>query len=251
MEFVLLLLFFIYGLVFGSFFNVVGLRIPKGESIVRPPSHCTVCDRNLTVKDLVPVFSFIFLKGKCRGCGTKIHWVYPVMEFVTGILFAFAYYQLGFSLELVVALLFISLLVIITVSDIAYMLIPDKILLFFLIPLIVLRVFEPLNPWWDSVIGAVVGFGVLFLIAVVSKGGMGGGDIKLFFVIGLVLGWVPTLLTLFLASIIGTVIGIISLRRTKQGRKTPISFGPSIAIAAIIAYFYGELLVDWYVNLFF
>jgi len=173
------------------------------------------------------------------------------MELATGLLFAFAYYQLGFTLELVVALLFISLLVIITVSDIAYMLIPDKILLFFLIPLIVLRVFEPLSPWWDSIVGAVVGFGVLFLIAIVSKGGMGGGDIKLFFVIGLVLGWVPTLLTLFLASIIGTVIGVISLRRTKQGRKTPIPFGPSIAIAAIIAYFYGESLVDWYVNLFF
>lgn len=251
MEFVILCLFFIYGLVFGSFFNVVGLRVPKGESIVRPPSHCTVCDRNLTVKDLVPVFSFVFLKGKCRGCGKKIHWMYPVMELATGLLFAFAYYQLGFTLELVVALLFISLLVIITVSDIAYMLIPDKILLFFLIPLIVLRVFEPLGPWWDSIVGAVVGFGVLFLIAIVSKGGMGGGDIKLFFVIGLVLGWVPTLLTLFLASIIGTVIGVISLKRTKQGRKTPIPFGPSIAIAAIIAYFYGESLVDWYVNLFF
>lgn len=244
-------LFFIYGLVFGSFFNVVGLRVPKRESIVRPPSHCTVCNRNLTIKDLVPVFSYVFLKGKCRGCGTKIHWVYPVMELATGLLFAFAYYQLGFTLELVVALLFISLLVIITVSDIAYMLIPDKILLFFLIPLIVLRVFEPLSPWWDSIVGAVVGFGVLFLIAIVSKGGMGGGDIKLFFVIGLVLGWVPTLLTLFLASIIGTVIGVISLRRTKQSRKTPIPFGPSIAIAAIIAYFYGESLVDWYVNLFF
>lgn len=251
MEFVILCLFLIYGLVFGSFFNVVGLRVPKRESIVRPPSHCTVCNRNLTIKDLVPVFSYVFLKGKCCGCGTKIHWVYPVMELATGLLFAFAYYQLGFTLELVVALLFISLLVIITVSDIAYMLIPDKILLFFLIPLIVLRVFEPLSPWWDSIVGAVVGFGVLFLIAIVSKGGMGGGDIKLFFVIGLVLGWVPTLLTLFLASIIGTVIGVISLRRTKQGRKTPIPFGPSIAIAAIIAYFYGESLVDWYVNLFF
>ncbi|QUG42236.1 prepilin peptidase [Psychrobacillus sp. INOP01] len=251
MEIIIIFLFFLYGLVFGSFFNVVGLRIPKGESIVRPPSHCTICNRNLTFKDLVPVFSFVVLKGKCRGCGTKIHWVYPVMELVTGLLFTFAYYQLGFTLELAVALLFISLLVIITVSDIAYMLIPDKILLFFLIPLIVLRVFEPLSPWWDSIIGAVVGFCVLFLIAVVSKGGMGGGDIKLFFVIGLVLGWVPTLLTLFLASIIGTVIGIISLRRSKQGRKTPIPFGPSIAIAAIIAYFYGELLVDWYVNLFF
>lgn len=251
MELIILILFFVYGLVFGSFFNVVGLRIPKGESIVRPPSHCTVCDRNLTFKDLVPVFSYVFLKGKCRGCGTKIHWFYPVMELVTGLLFAFAYYQLGFTLELVVAVLFVSLLVIITVSDIAYMLIPDKILLFFLIPLIVLRVFEPLSPWWDSIVGAFVGFGVLFLIAVVSKGGMGGGDIKLFFVIGLVLGWIPTLLTLFIASIIGTVIGIISLRLTKKGRKTPIPFGPSIAIAAIIAYFYGDMIVDWYVNLFF
>lgn len=251
MTIIYMFLFFLYGLIFGSFFNVVGLRIPKKESIVHPPSHCTVCDRSLTIKDLVPVFSYVFLKGKCRGCGTKIHWVYPVMELVTGLLFAFAYYQLGFTLELAVALLFISLLVIITVSDIAYMLIPDKILIFFLIPLIVLRVFVPLSPWWDSIIGAFVGFGVLFLIAVVSKGGMGGGDIKLFFVIGLVLGWIPTLLTLFLASIIGTVVGIISLRRTKQGRKTPIPFGPSIAIAAIISYFYGEMLVDWYVNLFF
>src|SRR4051812_34622780 len=124
MEFVLLFIFFLYGLVFGSFFNVVGLRIPKGESIVRPPSHCTVCNRNLTFKDLVPVFSYVFLKGRCRGCGTKIHWVYPVMELATGLLFTFAFYQLGFTLELVVALLFISLLVIITVSDIAYMLIP-------------------------------------------------------------------------------------------------------------------------------
>lgn len=251
MTIIYMFLFFLYGLIFGSFFNVVGLRIPKKESIVHPPSHCTICDRRLTIKDLVPVFSYVFLKGKCRGCGTKIHWVYPVMELVTGLLFAFAYYQLGFTLELAVALLFISLLAIITVSDIAYMLIPDKILVFFLIPLIVLRVFVPLSPWWDSIIGAFVGFGVLFLIAVVSKGGMGGGDIKLFFVIGLVLGWIPTLLTLFLASIIGTVVGIISLRRTKQGRKTPIPFGPSIAIAAIISYFYGEMLVDWYVNLFF
>lgn len=251
MTIIYMFLFFLYGLIFGSFFNVVGLRIPKKESIVHPPSHCTICDRRLTIKDLVPVFSYVFLKGKCRGCGTKIHWVYPVTELVTGLLFAFAYYQLGFTLELAVALLFISLLLIITVSDIAYMLIPDKILLFFLIPLIVLRVFVPLSPWWDSIIGAFVGFGVLFLIAVVSKGGMGGGDIKLFFVIGLVLGWIPTLLTLFLASIIGTIVGIISLRRTKQGRKTPIPFGPSIAIAAIISYFYGEMLVDWYVNLFF
>ncbi|TQR14831.1 prepilin peptidase [Psychrobacillus soli] len=248
---VITVLFFIYGIVFGSFFNVVGLRVPKGESIVKPPSHCTICDRHLTAVDLVPVFSFLFLKGKCRGCGTKIHWMYPVMELATGLLFAFAYSQMGLSIELLVALLFISLLVIITVSDIAYMLIPDKILLFFLVPLIIVRIFSPLNPWWDSIVGAAMGFGVLFLIAMLSKGGMGGGDIKLFFVIGVVLGVNDTLLTLFLASVIGTVIGIITLKKAKKGRKTPIPFGPSIAIAAIVAYFYGNSLVDWYVNLFF
>ncbi|WP_342577129.1 prepilin peptidase [Psychrobacillus sp. FSL K6-2843] len=251
MEIVIAVLIFVYGLIFGSFYNVVGLRVPKGESIVRPPSHCTICNRNLTAKDLVPVFSYVFLKGKCRGCGTKIHWVYPVIELSTGLFFTFAYIQLGFTWELLVALLFISLLIIITVSDIAYMLIPDKILLFFLIPLVIGRFFSPLTPWWDSIVGAVIGFGILFLIAIVSKGGMGGGDIKLFFVIGLVLGTTPTLVTLFLASIIGTVVGVITLRISKQGRKTPIPFGPSIAVAAIISYFYAESIVDWYINLFF
>lgn len=251
MEILYTIFFFLYGLIFGSFFNVVGLRLPKGESIVSPPSRCTICDRRLTIKDLVPVLSFVFLKGKCRGCDTKIHWLYPVMELSTGLFFAFAYWQLGFSFELVVAILFISMLVIITVSDLAYMLIPDKVLLFFGVPLIIARTFSPLDPWWDSVIGAAGGFGLLLLIAIVSKGGMGGGDIKLFAVIGLVLGLIPTLLTLFIAAFIGSIVGIIHLRRSKQGRKTPVPFGPSIALAAIIVYFYGSQMLDWYKNLLF
>jgi len=249
MEILYTIFFFIYGLIFGSFFNVVGLRVPKNESIVTPPSHCTICDRRLTFKDLVPVFSFVFLKGKCRGCGTKIHWIYPVMELTTGVLFAFAYWKIGFSFELIVAILFISMLVIITVSDLAYMLIPDKVLLFFGTLLIIARVFSPLEPWWDSIIGTVGGFGLLLLIAILSKGGMGGGDIKLFAVIGLVLGLIPTLLTLFLAAFIGAIVGVIHLRRSKQGRKTPVPFGPSIALAAIIVYFYGTQMLDWYTNL--
>ncbi|MBO1915012.1 prepilin peptidase, partial [Microvirga sp. 3-52] len=92
MDIVMGLLFFIYGIVFGSFFNVVGLRVPKKESIVSPPSHCTNCNRKLGVLDLVPVFSYIFLKGKCRGCQTKISFIYPFMEFATGVLFALAYF---------------------------------------------------------------------------------------------------------------------------------------------------------------
>lgn len=237
---------FIFGLVFGSFFNVVGLRVPKKESIAYPPSHCTNCNRQLTVLDLVPVFSYLFLRGKCRSCGEKIHWVYPLMEFITAVLFAFSFWIFGFTPELLIALLFVSLLVIITVSDIAYMLIPDKVLLPFALLLLVLRFIIPLDPWWDSILGAVVGFLLLFLIAVVSKGGMGGGDIKLFFVIGLVLGTTGTLLTLFLASLIGAIAGIFQLRIKKAGRKTPVPFGPSIALGALIVYFWGEPLLGWY-----
>ncbi|KAA0965352.1 prepilin peptidase [Sporosarcina sp. ANT_H38] len=251
MTIVITSLFFIYGIVFGSFFNVVGLRVPKKESIVSPPSHCTTCDRKLGPLDLVPVFSYLFLRGKCRKCGSKISPIYPFMECMTGILFALSFYMLGFSAELIVAILFMSLLVIITVSDIAYMLIPNKVLLPFAVVLFGVRLFIPLEPRWDSFLGAVVGFAVLYLIAVVSKGGMGGGDIKLFFVIGLVLGAVNTLLTLFLAALIGSIAGLILLKRTGQGRKTPIPFGPSIALAAIIAYFWGADFVGWYGNLFF
>lgn len=173
-----------------------------------------------------------------------------VTELLTAALFAFSFWQLGFSVELVVALLFVSLLVIINVSDIAYMLIPDKILLFFLPLLILARLVAPLDPWWFSLAGALLGFGILYAIAVVSKGGMGGGDIKLFFLIGYVLGPVETLLTLCVASLIGLVVGVVLLRLRKQGRKTPIPFGPSIALSAVIVYFYGQQIIEWYIGLF-
>ncbi len=239
---------FLFGLIFGSFYNVVGLRVPQKESIVHPPSHCPKCQRRLTVLDLVPVLSYVFLGGKCRSCGNKISWVYPFIELMTGVLFAFAYWQLGWGIELIVAFFFISLLVIIVVSDLAYMLIPDKVLIFFLPLLAIGRVLSPLTPWWDSLVGAVVGFGILYIIAVLSNGGMGGGDIKLFFLIGLVLGTIDTLLTLFLAAVIGMIVGITVLSKNKQGRKTPIPFGPSIALAAVIVYFYGDLLINWYLG---
>ncbi|MBU9672896.1 prepilin peptidase [Planococcus sp. CP5-4] len=242
--------FAVFGLVFGSFYNVVGLRVPKKQSIAYPPSHCTNCERRLTVLDLVPVFSYLFLKGQCRTCGSKIHWVYPMMEAITAVLFTVVFLKFGLTPELIVGLLFVSLLVIITVSDIAYMLIPDKVLLPFALVLLVLRLIVPLDPWWDSLVGASVGFSVLLLIAILSKGGMGGGDIKLFFVIGLVLGTAGTLLTLFFASFIGAVAGIILLRVRKQGRKTPIPFGPSIALSAVLVYLWGEQFIGWYVNLF-
>lgn len=250
MEIVYTVYFAILGLVFGSFYNVVGLRVPKGESIVHPPSHCTSCQKRLTALELIPVLSYVIQRGKCRGCGTKVSPIYMVTEIITAALFAFSFGQFGFSAELAVALLFISLLVIINVSDIAYMLIPDKILLFFLPLLIIVRMFAPLEPWWASLVGAVIGFSILFFIAIVSKGGMGGGDIKLFFLIGYVLGPIDTLLTLFVAALIGMIVGLVILKVRGQGRKTPVPFGPSIAVATIIVYFYGQQMMDWYWHLF-
>jgi leader peptidase (prepilin peptidase) / N-methyltransferase len=250
MEIVYSIFIGLFGLVLGSFYNVIGLRMPKGESIVNPPSHCTACDRRLTAFELIPVVSYVVQGGKCKGCGTQVSPIYCVTEIATAVLFTASYLKFGFTAELAVALLFVSLLVIINVSDLAYMLIPNKILLFFLPLLIIARIISPLDPWWDSLLGAAVGFGILLLITVISKGGMGGGDIKLFFVIGLVLGTVNTLLTLFLASLIGMITGIVILKVRGQGRKTPIPFGPSIALGAVIAYFYGADFIEWYWQLF-
>ncbi|CAM3457889.1 A24 family peptidase [Cytobacillus oceanisediminis] len=241
---------FVLGAVLGSFYNVVGLRVPLKKSIVAPRSHCPVCRRNLTAGDLVPVFSYILLKGKCRGCGTSISPVYPLIELATGLLFVFAFHQIGFHLELIVALTFISLLVIIFVSDIVYMIIPDKVLLFFLPILMLERIAVPLSPWWDSTLGAFAGFLLLFAIAIVSKGGMGGGDIKLYFLVGIVLGFKLTMLSFFLATLAGAGYGFSGMLLGKYKKRQPVPFGPFIAAGAVLAYFYGEEIIDWYFTSF-
>ena len=252
MEWVLISYFFIIGLLLGSFYNVVGIRVPNNESIMNPPrSYCPTCKRNLTLIDLIPVFSYLFLRGKCRGCQKKISALYPLIEFSTGVLFVLAYWLLGWALELIVALVFISLLIIIFISDIRYMIIPDKVLLFFAPIILVLRLFvAPLSPWWDALLGAVVGFGILLLIAVVSRGGMGGGDIKLYGVLGLVLGVKGVLLSLFFASFFGAIFGLVGMLAGRVKRGKPIPFGPYIVLGSLTAYFWGESILAWYVQLF-
>ncbi|WP_078555370.1 prepilin peptidase [Bacillus alkalicellulosilyticus] len=240
---------FILGLILGSFYNVVGLRVPQKQSIVTPRSHCTKCKRTLTALDLIPFFSYVFLRGKCRGCQTKFSPIYPLMELATGLLLLLSYLYFGFTWELAVALLFMSMLVIITVTDISYMLIPDKILLVFAPLFVLLRVFlAPLDPWWDMFVGAGVGFGLLLLIAFVSKGGMGGGDIKLYAVLGLVLGLQNVLLSFFLATFFGALFGAVGMLLGKVKRGKPMAFGPYIVLGTIIAYFYGDLLINWYLQ---
>ncbi|WP_071395919.1 prepilin peptidase [Bacillus tuaregi] len=241
----------IYGIILGSFYNVVALRIPAGESIVKPRSHCPKCGHVLGALELIPVLSYILQKGKCRSCKAPISPLYALVELATGLLFVSAPLVMGWTSELFVAWTLISLLVIVFVSDYKYMIIPDKVLLFFLPIFLIERFFIPLAPWWDSLLGAAVGFGLLYLIAVISKGGMGGGDIKLYGVLGLVLGVKMVLLSFFLATLLGALFGGIGLLAGKVERGKPIPFGPFICIGVLLAYFFGENILTWYFQLFF
>ncbi|MBO0960713.1 prepilin peptidase [Neobacillus sp. MM2021_6] len=242
------ILIFIYGITFGSFYNVVGLRVPLNQSIVKPRSHCPNCNHTLTAIDLIPVLSYLFLRGKCRRCKAPISPFYPIIELITGILFMMAPILMGWSFEIIIAWTLVSLMVIIFVSDIHYMIIPDKVLLVFSVIFLIERCFLPLSPWWDSALGAVVGFSLLLLIAVVSKGGMGGGDIKLFAVIGFALGTKLVLISFFLATFFGAFFGVIGMMTGKVKKRKPIPFGPFIAIGTIAAYFFGENIIQWYIH---
>jgi leader peptidase (prepilin peptidase)/N-methyltransferase len=241
---------FILGIVLGSFYNVVGLRVPEQVSIIRPRSHCPECKRILGILDLVPILSYLFLHGRCRGCRMRISFFYPAVELAPGLLFMMAFFQLGFSGELVIALTFISLLVITVVSDIFHMVIPDKILLLFAPLLLLERIAVPLTPWWDMFAGAFSGFALLYLIVVISKGGMGMGDAKLFFVIGLTLGFKLALLSFFIATFIGAFYGIAGMAAGKFKKKQSIPFGPFIALGALVSYFYGDIVMNWYFRMF-
>src|SRR5699024_260200 len=249
MDLFFLLVSFIFGLVFGSFFNVVGLRVPKNISFIVGGSYCPSCKQPLSTKALIPLLSYIFQRAKCSNCRSEISILYPVTELLTAFLFAFSYYKIGLDIELITAIIFISMLMIIFVTDISYMLIPNKILLFFVPLLIIMRIINPLDPWYSSIIGASVSFVLIAIIIIASHGGMGAGDMKLFGVIGIVLGFSKILLTLFLATLLGALIGGALLLFKIIERKQPIPFGPYIIVAAIFTYFYGDSIVDWYLSL--
>ncbi len=246
--FILFLFSFLYGLLLGSFYNVVGLRVPVKQSIVSPRSACPNCQHQLKAYELVPVLSYVIQGGKCRQCKTGISSIYPIIELMTGLLFISAPLILGWTSELFVSWTLISLFMIIFVSDITYMLIPDKILIVFAGIFLLERIFIPLTPWWDSILGAAIGFALLLLIAVISKGGMGGGDIKLFAVVGFVVGTKVLLLSFFLATLLGAVVGGIGLllKIVKKGK--PIPFGPFIAAGTLLAYYFYEEIISLYLQ---
>lgn len=251
MDIVIVIYLFVLGLVFGSFYNVIGLRIPMGESFVWSRSQCPTCKRLLTTVELIPLLSFFLQKGRCRSCRQRISALYPTIELITGVLFVVAYFLVGLTTEIFVALLLISLLMIVIVSDIRYMIISDRVLLFFLPIFLLLRytIAQPQN-LWEPLVGILIGFLLLWLIRLISRNRMGGGDVKLFAVLGSVLGLNGVLLAFFLSCFFGAFIGVAGMMIGKIKKGQPIPFGPFIALGSVVTYFFGTYLLELYLNLF-
>lgn len=241
---------FIYGTVFGSFFNVVAYRVPAGTMFKEERSYCDNCGHTLTWKELIPVVSYVAQGGKCANCEKHISPIHPIIELLTGLLFAFTFYGYGWSHELLLGLLLIAMVIITSVSDIAYYKIPNQVLLFFSVAFIIYRIFYPLTPWWGSLLGLVVAFILIFLIILLSKGGMGMGDLKYYLVLAFLFGTGRFLLLFFLSTVYGLAFGLIKMTRSKTGRQTKIAFGPFIGMAALTVFFFGDTMIEWYLQLF-
>lgn len=242
--------FFLFGLIFGSFFNVLGYRLPKGESIVFPPSHCPKCNHQLTLFELIPVISYIALGGKCYNCHSKISWYYPFFEFMTGVLFASAYLIFGINLDLLIALIFISTLIVIFISDYQTMIIPDEVIIFSSILLSLLIFIKGgFSLLMIALINAIISFLFMLFLKLFGdylfkKEAMGGGDIKLLFIFGLYLGWPMAIVTIFLGSIIGLPISLIFLYIKKNNI---IAFGPFLSLGALIVTL-TRIDFNWLIN---
>ncbi|WP_159883459.1 prepilin peptidase [Paenibacillus puerhi] len=244
----------VLGLLIGSFLNVVALRSLSGESLAFPPSHCTSCSHRLRPLDLVPVFSYAGLRGRCRYCHNRISIQYPIVEAATGLLYALMIWAYGVSWEAAVGMLFVSILMAIVVTDLRAMLIPNRILLFGLAGALVLRLISHPLPWWHYAAGMIGGLLLIVGIALLGslllrKEAMGMGDAKLFALVGLVLGWKLTLLTLFVASLLGTIFGVFWIMLKRTGREAYLPFGPFIALASVLCMLAGDAWIDWYVSL--
>lgn len=244
----------VLGLFIGSFLNVVAQRIPRGQSIVHPPSHCESCGHRLGPLDLIPVFSWVLSAGKCRYCGEKYAVGYALWEAATGGLFLLAGVVLGPVPELITGLLLVSLLVVVVQTDLAGMVIPDRVVFFGMAAGLILRLFLHSRPLWDYGSAFLAGGGLLFAAAwlgekILSKEAMGGGDIKLLAMLGLYLGLANTLLTLFIGSLLGLCLTLLLLALRRISRDQPIPFGPYLALGAWIAYLWGSPMLQWYIQL--
>lgn len=250
-----LVLFFVYGLLVGSFLNVCIYRIPLNQTVVTTPSHCMSCNHKLAWYDLFPLFSYLFLGGKCRYCKTKISMQYPVVEGLNALLYMLTFLMVGVdTVQRLVACLLICLLnsalIVLSVIDIRTQEIPFKINVFIFVLAVIMVIIDRAN-WLEHIIGFFI-ISVPFFVLMLFNA-MGGGDMKLYAVIGLFMGWRLTLISLVVASIVGAVFSIflVACKKADEGGKTRIPFGPFIAISVPVALFWGYDIINWYITTFF
>ncbi|MEW6739228.1 MAG: prepilin peptidase [Nitrospirota bacterium] len=259
----MIIIIFLLGLIVGSFLNVCIYRLPRNISIIRPSSSCPACNTPIKPWDNIPVLSYIFLKGKCRKCGESISIRYPMVELLNGILYWAASNFFGYGWHLPFLFVFVSAMIVITFIDLDFQIIPDVITL----PGIVISLLSAsfllpdpfsLQPsafslsvvgFKNSIAGLFIGGGLFYLIAILSRGGMGGGDIKLMAMVGAFMGWKAVFLTTFIGSLVGSIVGIFLMVFKGKGRKTKIPFGPFLALGSIITLFFGGEILKWYFHM--
>ena len=257
MEILLIFVFALLGLTVGSFLNVCIDRLPRDESVVSPPSHCEACQHRLGLKDLIPVFSYLRLRGRCRYCQAAVSQKLLWVEIATGLIFAFLYWHFRWSPELGIMAFYACLFIVVFIIDLERGLILNKVVYPAMIVALLLALVP--QPWltrWividgvaNAALGGGVGFAVFLVIAIVSRGGMGWGDVKLVALIGLVVGFPLVLFSVILGAILGSIVALALMIAKKRGFRETLPFGPFLALAAMITLLWGSDVLSWYMGL--
>jgi leader peptidase (prepilin peptidase) / N-methyltransferase len=241
----------ILGAIVGSFLNVVAYRLPRKESLLHPGSRCPSCETPIKPYDNVPVLGWLWLRGRCRACGAKVSWRYPLVEAVTGLLWAAVVLRYGADSDVWLPLVFVTLLVPVTLIDLDFHIIPNVLMLIGAVAAVVLVVATQSDDLVQHLIAAAAAGGFFLLAALAYPAGMGMGDVKLAGVMGLFLGRAVAP-AIFVALVAGTVVGAAVIARygAKEGRKKGIPFGPWLALGGLVGVFAGDAIVDWYLDTF-
>jgi len=253
MNLLCFIIFFLFGTIMGSIYTTIGYRLPVEDKKLFSKFYCDECYHKLNLFEIIPIFSFIFLKGKCSYCHQSISKKNILMELFTGILFVFSYYVFGFSYELLIALGIVSLLVIVTVSDMTYLVIPDEVLIFFSGYFIIVQYFRlGLNGVFKHIFIGLFLFFIMYTVMLIGnkifkRESLGGGDIKMMFLFGLILDLFLGVLAIFVGSIIALPMSLFLLYTNKE---KVIPFGPFLLIALTIIYFIqieSNTIISWFV----
>lgn len=242
---------FILGAIVGSFLNVCIHRIPREESIVFPSSRCPHCRHAIAWYDNIPLFSYIFLRGRCRSCQEAISGRYFLIEALTAVMALFTYWKFGISLAFLAAFLFVATLIVITFIDIEHQIIPHEIVLPGIPLFLLAAVFIMGIPLFDAFLGIMIGIGSLYLIAVyyeqlTGTEGMGGGDVNLMGMLGAFLGWKSLLFVLMTGAFTGAAVGIIMMINKGKTMKYAVPFGPFLSLGAVVYLFWGRAIVNFF-----